>query len=83
MMYPASSRPYPFTGGDCRCPGGCELSDVGPWQDPQWLGPQDQTTKAAAAPATGDEVGSSSTEPIVSAESDASSTTGGEITHAA
>jgi len=79
---PKENLPSKF-GGECRCPGGCELSDAGPWQDPQWLGPQGQTTKAAAAPATSDEVGSSSTEPIVSAESDAPSTTGGEITHAA
>ncbi|KAK4998642.1 cytosolic factor, phosphatidylinositol/phosphatidylcholine transfer protein [Elasticomyces elasticus] len=23
-------------GGGCECPGGCALSDMGPWQDPQW-----------------------------------------------
>ncbi|TKA22360.1 Sec14 cytosolic factor [Salinomyces thailandicus] len=23
-------------GGECECKGGCQLSDAGPWQDPQW-----------------------------------------------
>jgi len=26
-------------GGECSCPGGCELSDEGPWRDPQWTKP--------------------------------------------
>ena len=26
-------------GGDCDCPGGCALSDLGPWRDPQWAKP--------------------------------------------
>lgn len=44
---PAENLPSQF-GGKCRCPGGCELSDEGPWQDPQWLGPQEQKSAAAA-----------------------------------
>lgn len=51
-------------GGTCECPGGCEYSDAGPWQDPKWVkepkwktqqskaaGPA-STTTTAAAPAT-------------------------------
>jgi hypothetical protein len=26
-------------GGTCECPGGCSLSNAGPWQDPQWARP--------------------------------------------
>ena len=26
-------------GGTCECPGGCALSDLGPWRDPQWAKP--------------------------------------------
>jgi hypothetical protein len=74
-------------GGECRCPGGCELSDAGPWQDPQWLGPEAQkTTKPVAAaegPTKSEEVGGSATESIVNAESDGPSTTGGQTVHAA
>ena len=36
---PAENLPVQF-GGMCRCPGGCELSDAGPWQDPQFLSPK-------------------------------------------
>ena len=24
-------------GGKCQCPGGCELSDAGPWRDSRWM----------------------------------------------
>jgi hypothetical protein len=49
-------------GGKCRCPGGCELSDEGPWQDPQWLGPQEKKAEEAekTAPAGNPEKASSS-----------------------
>ncbi len=26
-------------GGECECPGGCMLSDDGPWRDPKWTKP--------------------------------------------
>ncbi|KNG84283.1 sec14 cytosolic factor [Aspergillus nomiae NRRL 13137] len=32
---PAENLPVDI-GGTCQCEGGCELSDQGPWQDPQW-----------------------------------------------
>lgn len=35
---PKENLPKQF-GGTCECPGGCELSDQGPWQDPQWAKP--------------------------------------------
>ena len=33
---PAENLPTVF-GGSCECPGGCQLSDAGPWEDPQWV----------------------------------------------
>ena len=41
---PAENLPKQF-GGTCACPGGCELSDAGPWQDPQWVKPPKWATK--------------------------------------
>ena len=35
---PAENLPVIF-GGTCDCPGGCALSDEGPWTDPQWAKP--------------------------------------------
>ena len=35
---PAENLPKIF-GGTCDCPGGCALSDEGPWTDPQWTKP--------------------------------------------
>lgn len=35
---PAENLPKIF-GGSCDCPGGCALSDEGPWTDPQWTKP--------------------------------------------
>ncbi|KAG6015717.1 hypothetical protein E4U54_003068 [Claviceps lovelessii] len=34
----AESLPVEF-GGSCKCEGGCENSDAGPWHDPQWARP--------------------------------------------
>ncbi|OQO08138.1 hypothetical protein B0A48_06932 [Cryoendolithus antarcticus] len=39
-------------GGDCSCKGGCQLSDVGPWQDPQWSKPPAWAKKENTIPAT-------------------------------
>ena len=35
QQIPAENLPSQF-GGLCQCPGGCELSDEGPWRDPEW-----------------------------------------------
>jgi hypothetical protein len=35
---PAENLPKQF-GGKCECPGGCELSDMGPWREPEWARP--------------------------------------------
>ncbi|KAJ5103991.1 Sec14 cytosolic factor [Penicillium argentinense] len=32
---PAENLPVEF-GGSCKCEGGCELSDMGPWQEAEW-----------------------------------------------
>lgn len=49
---PAENLPKRF-GGTCACAGGCELSDQGPWQDPQFAKPAKaaQEPVAAAPPA--------------------------------
>ena len=47
-MIPAENLPKRF-GGLCECPGGCELSDAGPWQESEWTRPltsETCTTKA-------------------------------------
>lgn len=35
---PAENLPETF-GGTCKCEGGCEFSDDGPWRDPEWSKP--------------------------------------------
>lgn len=35
---PAENLPKAF-GGSCDCPGGCSLSDQGPWTEPEWAKP--------------------------------------------
>jgi hypothetical protein len=35
---PEENLPKAF-GGSCECDGGCQLSDMGPWRDPQWAKP--------------------------------------------
>lgn len=45
---PVENLPKRF-GGLCECPGGCELSDAGPWQETEWTRPLTSltcTTKA-------------------------------------
>jgi CRAL/TRIO domain len=47
-LIPAENLPKRF-GGLCECPGGCELSDAGPWQEIEYTRPltsQTWTTKA-------------------------------------
>ncbi|KZF21915.1 hypothetical protein L228DRAFT_162920 [Xylona heveae TC161] len=48
---PKENLPKQF-GGTCDCPGGCPLSDLGPWQDPEWAKPpkwaQEKKTEEAA-----------------------------------
>lgn len=53
---PAENLPAEF-GGTCECPGGCELSDMGPWHEPEWAKtpkwaqPQEDSNVANEAPA--------------------------------
>jgi hypothetical protein len=42
---PAENLPKAF-GGKCECEGGCQLSDAGPWKDPQWVRPAKWEKKA-------------------------------------
>jgi hypothetical protein len=42
---PAENLPTIF-GGTCGCPGGCALSDAGPWTDPQWTKPAKWQTQS-------------------------------------
>ncbi|KJX97767.1 sec14 cytosolic factor like protein [Zymoseptoria brevis] len=45
---PKENLPSEF-GGDCKCPGGCMLSDMGPWQDKEWARPAKWEKEKAAA----------------------------------
>jgi len=58
QQIPKENLPSTF-GGDCRCPGGCELSDAGPWQDPKWNGEAAKDVKQEGSSTT-----TGSTEPI-------------------
>jgi hypothetical protein len=35
---PAENLPKQF-GGTCECPGGCQMSDMGPWREKEWARP--------------------------------------------
>lgn len=48
---PKENLPKRF-GGLCDCPGGCELSDAGPWQDPTYAKPPKWAQKEGGATAT-------------------------------
>ncbi|KAH8175027.1 CRAL/TRIO domain-containing protein [Sarocladium implicatum] len=37
-------------GGSCECAGGCENSDAGPWNEPEWAKPAKRDIKKAEAP---------------------------------
>jgi hypothetical protein len=41
---PAENLPKEF-GGTCECEGGCALSDMGPWQEPEWAKPPKWATQ--------------------------------------
>jgi hypothetical protein len=45
---PAENLPT-IIGGTCECPGGCALSDLGPWKDPQWARPAKWEKKSGEA----------------------------------
>ncbi|KAK5075192.1 cytosolic factor, phosphatidylinositol/phosphatidylcholine transfer protein [Lithohypha guttulata] len=47
---PKENLPKSF-GGTCDCPGGCEYSDAGPWQDSQWV--REPKWKRTPAPTKG------------------------------
>lgn len=53
---PAENLPKSL-GGTCECPGGCELSDAGPWNEKEWARPakwelkHQEKLKAGGAPA--------------------------------
>jgi len=42
---PPENLPKEF-GGTCECEGGCQYSDAGPWQDPEWARPPKWANKA-------------------------------------
>ncbi|KAH8697063.1 putative phosphatidylinositol transporter [Talaromyces proteolyticus] len=42
---PRENLPVEF-GGTCNCEGGCELSDAGPWQEPEWTRPPKRAAKS-------------------------------------
>lgn len=45
---PAENLPVEF-GGTCQCPGGCALSDMGPWQEAEWTRPPKWATPKEGA----------------------------------
>ena len=45
---PAENLPT-VVGGECECDGGCALSDLGPWRDPQWARPAAWEKKKGAS----------------------------------
>lgn len=77
---PAENLPKEF-GGTCSCPGGCELSDMGPWREKEWARPakwekQEKKPKTAieTSPAEvkeGVAVGTDAAAPVVAEEAKA------------
>lgn len=50
---PKANLPAEF-GGSCKCAGGCQLSDMGPWQEKEWAKPPKwASTQSAGAPKKG------------------------------
>ncbi|KAK4250024.1 CRAL-TRIO domain-containing protein [Corynascus novoguineensis] len=48
---PAENLPKQF-GGTCECEGGCQLSDMGPWREPEWAKPAKWEKKKEAGSTT-------------------------------
>jgi len=70
---PPENLPHSL-GGECRCEGGCALSDQGPWQEAEWVRTPAWAPKSDAAPEApaeseadkkeeAEEVGKETTEP--------------------
>lgn len=69
---PAENLPKQF-GGACECPGGCQMSDMGPWREAQWTkAPWWEKKEGAAAESkpTGDVKESLPTEATATATAD-------------
>ncbi|EAL92590.1 cytosolic factor, phosphatidylinositol/phosphatidylcholine transfer protein [Aspergillus fumigatus] len=69
---PAENLPVEF-GGTCECAGGCELSDMGPWQEPEWAKPpkwalpkeeQDVVKNEDSGPVVKDPVAQEGSQPV-------------------
>lgn len=60
---PAENLPKQF-GGSCDCPGGCQLSDAGPWQDAQWVKPPKWAKKADDSKAIDNTAAGAPTDPV-------------------
>ena len=43
---PSENLPIEF-GGTCSCDGGCEFSDMGPWQEKEWARPPKWESQSA------------------------------------
>ena len=78
---PAENLPK-LLGGSCECHGGCALSDLGPWKDPQWTKPPKWEAKNAA-PSTTIKDEPSETIPTYAPQPGAPSSGGMEEAHAA
>lgn len=66
---PAENLPVEF-GGKCNCPGGCPMSDMGPWREAEWARPakweqQEAPKKEEATPAAVAEGAEVQAEPAV------------------
>ncbi|KAJ9148516.1 Sec14 cytosolic factor [Pleurostoma richardsiae] len=82
---PPENLPKVF-GGSCECPGGCSLSDMGPWREEEWARPAKWETQAESTTIenTGSEVKEAdATEAAPAAEADGAEVTLGAAAPAA